>query len=377
MPSDPLLIPTSPSPRCAHARRHARSPPAHCHRPLLQRTMSSVGLMLGSPTSTMRRAGSMLFRDDFGIGLATGWLHPNGAAAGRCGAGGMTRMRRARRGTPLHHRDKNRGVRPQRSSQRAASDTLHAWHLAPPAAAWAATRSAASWARQPRCPSLPMRPRPPSCQCSRGERRAGLAWEAECWCGPCSGLRLRLHAAAFLPPGVVTALAPSHAHVPHGPPMAPSPSPCPSPPPPPHTHTPHPPTHTHQVLRHLCRPAEDGAGPGDQRARVPGAVRPARHAGARRRGSVEGVVVIASGIFCVPCCKFSPSGDAASPRFPAPNPPCHHTPARRQPTPRTPWDPTPLRLAATASRLSTWRGVTSCGGTLWQTPATAGTPTYA
>ena len=41
----------------------------------LLRTMSSVGHMLGSPTSTMRRAGSMLFRDDFGIGLATSWLH--------------------------------------------------------------------------------------------------------------------------------------------------------------------------------------------------------------------------------------------------------------------------------------------------------------
>lgn len=41
----------------------------------------SVGHMLGSPTSTMRRAGSVLFRDDFGIGLATSWLHPHG---GRC-----------------------------------------------------------------------------------------------------------------------------------------------------------------------------------------------------------------------------------------------------------------------------------------------------
>jgi hypothetical protein len=49
----------------------------------LLRTMSSVGHMLGSPTSTMRRAGSMLFRDDFGIGMATSWLHPHG---GRCGA---------------------------------------------------------------------------------------------------------------------------------------------------------------------------------------------------------------------------------------------------------------------------------------------------
>lgn len=49
---------------------------------LLQRTMSSVGQMLHSPTSTMRRAGSMLFRDDFGIGLATSWLQQQ---AGRCG----------------------------------------------------------------------------------------------------------------------------------------------------------------------------------------------------------------------------------------------------------------------------------------------------
>lgn len=44
----------------------------------LLRTMSSVGHMLGSPTTTMRRAGSMLFRDDFGIGLATGWLQQHG-----------------------------------------------------------------------------------------------------------------------------------------------------------------------------------------------------------------------------------------------------------------------------------------------------------
>ncbi|KAL4423131.1 hypothetical protein ABPG77_004814 [Micractinium sp. CCAP 211/92] len=46
---------------------------------LLHRTMSSVGQMLHSPTSTMRRAGSMLFRDDFGIGLATSWLQQAGS----------------------------------------------------------------------------------------------------------------------------------------------------------------------------------------------------------------------------------------------------------------------------------------------------------
>ena len=43
----------------------------------LLRTMSSVGHILGSPSTTMRRGASMLFRDDFGIGLATSWLHPN------------------------------------------------------------------------------------------------------------------------------------------------------------------------------------------------------------------------------------------------------------------------------------------------------------
>jgi hypothetical protein len=48
----------------------------------LLRTMSSVGYMLGSPTTTMRRASSMLFRDDFGVGLATSWLHPTGGSSG-------------------------------------------------------------------------------------------------------------------------------------------------------------------------------------------------------------------------------------------------------------------------------------------------------
>ncbi|KAI7840166.1 hypothetical protein COHA_005949 [Chlorella ohadii] len=55
----------------------------------LLRTMSSVGHMLGSPTSTMRRAGSMLFRDDFGIGLATSWLHPHGSSAAGGEEGGQ------------------------------------------------------------------------------------------------------------------------------------------------------------------------------------------------------------------------------------------------------------------------------------------------
>lgn len=55
---------------------------------LLHRTMSSVGQMLHSPTSTMRRAGSMLFRDDFGIGLATSWLQQAGRWERRLGAAG-------------------------------------------------------------------------------------------------------------------------------------------------------------------------------------------------------------------------------------------------------------------------------------------------
>jgi hypothetical protein len=38
----------------------------------LLRTMSSVGHLLNSPTSTVRRARSVLFRDDSGVGRA-GW----------------------------------------------------------------------------------------------------------------------------------------------------------------------------------------------------------------------------------------------------------------------------------------------------------------
>ena len=76
---------TSPWPVC--------KPAPSGHGPLIMRRRCypialccSVGHMLGSPTSTMRRAGSMLFRDDFGIGLATSWLHPHGS---RCGSVGL------------------------------------------------------------------------------------------------------------------------------------------------------------------------------------------------------------------------------------------------------------------------------------------------